>query len=279
MRTRTARRLLGLLALTLMAAALADNQPPSLPGGTHDGTVFVVVRTSDNLILTGSFDGTIKLLDFNVADPSQSGGVIKTYADDKQEMILTVAADPSNRFIASGGRDGSVRVWRRIDRPLQTVTQATGATVLAIHPSGLVAYADGGVHLVNQDKAKNSGSDDSPKKGGDVKKVTALAWSDKVPPRWLVAGNGDKDGTLWVWKDLTQAPTSYYLGGKGDILALQFTTKSDLLVFRGDGPARMAGQKLRIVFRVDQQVEEDRHQRQRHALRLPVRGRQDHHRL
>src|SRR6266446_7468100 len=74
----------------------------------HGAEVYSVAFSPDGkLLVTGSFDNTLKLWDV------ASGKELKTYAGPQghTKQVLSVAFSPDGQFIASGGADNTLKIW------------------------------------------------------------------------------------------------------------------------------------------------------------------------
>lgn len=143
---------------------------------TQESTVHAATFTGDR-VLTGSLDGTVRLW-----SPSGSAETIGRHDD----WVRAVAASPDG-VLASGGDDGTVRIWG--DEPRDTQAPAgTAVHALAFLPDGSVAVgmASGSVwlHVFDQQTVY----------AGHTSAVRCLAFARGR----LVAGADD--GTILLWQ-------------------------------------------------------------------------------
>lgn len=93
-----------------------------LPG--HLGWVrSVAVPSKSTLIVTGSYDRTVKVWD---------GGPKMDVLRGHKDWVCAVAFSPDDRLLASGSRDGSVQIWDAGDGRLLDTLENLGGSVLAV---------------------------------------------------------------------------------------------------------------------------------------------------
>jgi WD40 repeat protein len=194
-----ARRILVLVTVagfaSVLPPAIAQN-PPQIPGlqqtfKGHEEAVYAVALSPDGkLLLTGSFDRTIRLWDV------VTGKEIKTYGgpNGHQNQVLSVAFAPDGLTFASGGSDNTAKIWDIPQRaPLRETLFADAVTAVAISADGKLHAAggkDGTIKLWNPTDAKLSFD-----LKGHTGEVTSLAFATNGQ---LLVSTG-VDHTLRFW--------------------------------------------------------------------------------
>lgn len=96
--------LAGLVAF-LAADSVRAQQPPITLAGHKNAASAAGFTPDGKLIVTGSFDKTLKIWD------AATGAELRTL-EGHAGQVLTLAISPSGRQIASGSRDNSVKLWQ-----------------------------------------------------------------------------------------------------------------------------------------------------------------------
>src|SRR5262249_20074607 len=94
-------------------------------------------RPDEQVLATGSWDGTIKL--WNLENGTLSGGQVSLlWLGQHAGSIHRLAFSPDGRTLASGGDDGVIRLWEVCTgKPLQTLFDESSAVyALAWSPDG-----------------------------------------------------------------------------------------------------------------------------------------------
>ena len=196
--------LLLLLLLIIVASsgtALVTAQAPPAPLAGHTGAVASAVYSPDGqLIVSGSFDRTIKIWN------ASTGAELRTL-NGHAGQVLTVAVAPNGRQFASGARDNTVKLWDLyIPTPLQQFAGHTGAVHAVLAPAPVLApevptwsVTAGADKLVKMFDADGKLLRDLV---GHEALVTRLALK---PDRSLLA-SGDANGVVRLWLPLDGAP-------------------------------------------------------------------------
>jgi WD40 repeat protein len=172
----------------------------------HIGPVYRVALTADGrLLASGGWDGTVRLWSVAVR---QAQGELRTSGDAVEPLatlqaptsgVWSLALSADGRLVASGGLDGTLRVW-------DTANGGTLLTTIQAHAGP--AY---GVALSLDGRLLVSGSIDgtirlwdgsSGQPLGTLQGHIGAAYSVALSPDgWLVASGGE-DGTVRLWEHL-----------------------------------------------------------------------------
>ncbi len=120
----------------------------------HTGAVWSVALSADGrLLASGSFDGTVRLWETHFASlkahlggPSAAGGRLLATLQGHSGGVRSVALSADGRLLASGGLDGTVRLWETpTGRPLGTLQGHTGAVWSVALSANACLLASGGL--------------------------------------------------------------------------------------------------------------------------------------
>lgn len=121
----------------LLVWDLAADSPGSavvaLPG--HEEFVGAVAFSADGrLLVSGSWDRTVRLWNLEASDPAATSSVLVGHTD----RVESVAITPDDSQVVTGGRDGTVRIWDPgTAAPLALVDARSIVTDLAVSHDGV----------------------------------------------------------------------------------------------------------------------------------------------
>jgi len=207
----------------------AQDSPP-IPGlmqtyKGHEEAIYAIAISPDGkLLLTGSFDRTVRLWDL------ATGKEIKTYGgpNGHQNQVLSVAFAPDGQTFASAGSDNSAKIWDVPQRsPLKDTPLPDAVTAVAISADGKLHAAgskDGTIKLWNPA---------DPKLMFDLKghagAVTGLAFT---PNNQMLVSTG-VDQTMRFWDAVKGQPISTLGAHSAGITGLMLTNNGNTAMTSG----------------------------------------------
>src|SRR6476469_9177729 len=182
--------------------------------------VFGISFSSDSQMLaTGSFDGTVKLLQI-------ATGRVQTLGRHAKQ-VGEVSFDPLGQLIASASHDGIVKLWRRDGKSVTTLPADSGKVAGVIFsPNGQFiasAYERNTIHLWNRNGTRirsltgHLGSVENVQFSSDSKNLASVG----------------QDGTVQIYQLNDQSPTIMLRGHRGLVTSVKFIPNSLLLVSGG----------------------------------------------
>lgn len=212
---------------------------PAVPGGSeppaadallkfsgHTDTVSGVAVTTDGLlVVTGSYDRTIRVWDAN------SGKQIRLYQG-HLEKVTSLAMRPDGRQVASGSEDGRIFLWdiSSVDEHVQVGEAKDSLWAVAYAPDGSRMAVAGADRLIRVYDA--AGKLTHTLKGHSAA-ITSLVF---VTPERLASAGGDRVIKLWNAADGTHERD--LTGHTSAILALGTLGNGTLLSASADKSAR-----------------------------------------
>jgi WD40 repeat protein len=256
---RTVRRrqavIAGLLALTLTALTAAGIAARNAAtAGRQHAIALSRQLAAESLNIDGTNPVTARRLAaaaWAVFPTSQAASAITTLLAEQRQrgmlpadpsIVWTVAFSPGGKVLASGGADGTVRLWNPatghpVGAPLHASAQANAYGV-AFSPSGTLLATGGGdgtVRLWNPATGRPVGA---PLHASAQAGVIGVAFS---PDGTLLASAGG-DGTVRLWNPATGQPAGapLHASAQNGVSAVAFSPDGKLLASGdGDGTVRL----------------------------------------
>lgn len=213
---------LSLLPNCYAQTASANNVPP--PKKTHPGIFGLRFSRDGQTIVTGNFNGTVKLWDV------KTGQVIRTL-DGHTDLVYKGVFSPDEKLLASCSRDGKIKIWDVASgRELKTLVGHTRPVkAVAFNPEGKFLASssnDGTVRVWNVATGVMEHSFvHIPPKDGDPSVYSVLFISGG---RIIAAANGD--GTISYWEVATGKELKLLRGHTAGVFCLALSVDGHWLV-------------------------------------------------
>ena len=204
--------------------------------GHRSKVLRVSFRSDGKRLLTTSADGTVRQW-----DPANGHEAVPPYERHTGE-VMTAAYSPNGQWVASGGTDRTIRVWRADDRQDRAVLHGHTAFI-----KELAFDADGRRVISTSSSFGSQGNDgDStvriwdlsddglPALRGHTSYVYPAAYSPDG--QWIATGSWDHTVRLWDSQTGEHCATLVH---KGTVRALAFGPDSSWLVSTSDGEERL----------------------------------------
>ncbi len=232
--------------------AIGNTRPIS-----HGGAV--VFSPDGKKLISGSLDGTIRLLNVDDNEKKSLVGLFQTGPLGKKrpilkghtDQILTIALSPDGKTVASGSADKTIRLWdtNTLKLKFTLAGHTEDIQALAFTPDGLTLASgcrDGSIYLWDTLTGKYSGSvignglfteppllprkdDDPPNiKARGRSAVSALLFSEDG--KTLV--NGNRDGTIHFW-DIDSSQIRTTLSGQSGLRSVTISPDGSTLASGG----------------------------------------------
>ena len=208
-----------------LCAALANNRGRGL-GKYHNDSIAYVLFTSEGLMVTASYDKTIRLWDVNAEIPGSSSKVLTGH----DGWVEKLAISPDGRWLMSSSADKTIRLWNLHDQEPSKSSNILFRfpffiRVIKISPDGRWLFVGTEAPVIYR-------WDMSHLESGPLL-LEGHAWGIRdiavsANGRWMLSGSDDSTARLW---DLGEGIRSTMLGGfKNAIWAVAFTPDDRWLI-------------------------------------------------
>lgn len=159
-----------------------------------------------------------------------SDGMIASL-DSHQGAVLSIEFSPDGQFIATGGADGTVRIWNIKGEQVKEVNHQEAVSTVRFSPDGkLIAtgWADGTIRILNiqgQELAQSEGHQGA---------ISSLGFNSSGQ----ILASGGIDGIVRVWNLSGQQLTHFYTR-QGRIPQVSFTPDGKIVTSGSDGTVRV----------------------------------------
>jgi WD40 repeat protein len=214
--------------LVLCGISRVNAQPPAALEGHVDAVASADYSPDGKLIVSGSFDRTIKI--WNAA----TGEHLRTVIGHSGQ-VLTVAIAPSGRQFASGSRDRSVKLWDLyIPTPLQQLTGHTDAVnAVLVQAEPAWSATAGSDKLVKLWGADGTPLRDLPGHQAAVLRLAANSDGTQL-------ASGDANGVVRLWNPADGASLAVLGADTSPIIGLGFhPTTATLLTAAENGSVKL----------------------------------------
>jgi guanine nucleotide-binding protein subunit beta-2-like 1 protein len=169
----------------------------SLTGHSHFVSD-VVISSDGQFVLSGSWDGTLRLWDI------QAGGCHRRFVGHKKD-VLSVAFSADNRQIVSGSRDKTIKLWNTLGVCKYTIEEnghTEWVSCVRFTPnisSGAEGFAKPLIVSAGWDKLVKVWSLHNCKLVTNLQGHTGYVNTVTVSPDGTLCASGGKDGTAMLW--------------------------------------------------------------------------------
>jgi WD40 repeat protein len=204
---------------SILRDAIGDARERNLLQG-HEGEVISVAFSPDGkTIVSGSWDGTIRLWD-------SSGNAIGQPFKGHENRVNSVAFSPDGKTIISGGEDGTIRLWDSSGNPISQPLKGHENAVfsVAFSPDGKTIVSgswDGTIRLWD-----SSGNAIGQPLKGHEDGVNSVAFS----PDGKTIVSGSWDGTIRLWDSSGNAIGQPLKGHEGWVNSVAFSPDGKTIV-------------------------------------------------
>ena len=154
--------------------------------------------------MSGSVDGTVRVWDVG-------SGEQLAKCQGHSDWVMGVAVTPNGSLAASGGRDGTLRLWTMSGKEVRKIKHTGEVTCVALAPDGSRAVSGQGKQVLIWDCNTGSNIKGLSKHTGAVRRVAVSPGGDKV-----VSGSQDMTVMVWDMRGLSHERTLHYTRTKGD---------------------------------------------------------------
>jgi glucose/arabinose dehydrogenase len=189
--------------------------------------------SSDSHLAVASNDGMVKLWDIKPTTQSEGSTdpVLLTQLNGHQGAVSTIRFSPDGKLIATGGADGTVRLWTIKGQQLNEVRHQDPVSTVRFSPDGkLIAtgWTDGTIRILNIQGQKLAQSE------GHQGAISSFGFSSNGQ----ILASGGIDGTVRVWNLSGQELTHFYTH-QGKIPQVNFMLDGRIITSGSDGTVRV----------------------------------------